>query len=73
MQVIYCGLLWTDDKSRGWSGWGNWSPCDKGCTKVRERFCPAKDISKCPGANSDRIQAQKGKCPNDECYGECIE
>ncbi|XP_068717648.1 zinc metalloproteinase nas-4-like isoform X2 [Montipora capricornis] len=57
-----------NDKSSGWSGWGNWSPCDKGCTKVRERFCPAKDISKCPGANSDRIQEQTRNCPNDECY-----
>lgn len=63
-------LLLQGDKSRGWSEWGNWGPCDTNCTKERERFCSAEDIGKCPGANGDRVQLQKGKCPYDECYGE---
>ena len=56
-------------KKKGWSNWGNWSPCDKNCTKERERFCSADDIKKCPGADGDRIELQKAKCPMDECYG----
>ncbi|CAH3037140.1 unnamed protein product, partial [Porites lobata] len=55
-------------KKKGWSNWGNWSPCDKNCTKERERFCSADDIKKCPGADGDRIELQKAKCPMDECY-----
>lgn len=57
------------DKSRGWSNWGNWSPCDTNCSKERERFCAAKDLKKCPGATKRyRIQVQKAKCPIKECY-----
>lgn len=57
------------DKSRGWSNWGNWGPCDKKCTRERERFCSAKKLEKCPGATKRyRIQLQKGKCPFRECY-----
>lgn len=57
------------DKSRGWSNWGNWGPCDKKCTRERERFCSAKKLEKCPGATKRyRIQLQKGKCPFKECY-----
>ncbi|KAJ7372575.1 hypothetical protein OS493_017846 [Desmophyllum pertusum] len=26
------------DKSRGWSSWGNWGPCDTKCSRERERF-----------------------------------
>ena len=59
------------DKSRGWSNWGNWGPCDKKCTRERERFCSAKKLEKCPGATKRyRIQLQKGKCAFKECYGE---
>ena len=39
------------------------------CSKKRERFCSAKDIKKCAGADNDRVQVQETKCPNDECYG----
>ena len=59
------------DKSRGWSEWGNWGPCNTNCTKERERFCSAEDIGKCPGAKKDdRVQVQKEKCSYKECYGE---
>ncbi|XP_073247445.1 blastula protease 10-like [Porites lutea] len=57
-----------DSKKQGWSSWRNWSPCDTNCTKERERFCSADNIKKCPGADRDRIQIQKSKCPNKECY-----
>lgn len=58
-------------KSRGWSSWGNWSPCDRQCTKERERFCSAKNLKKCPGAKeSNRVEVQKGRCRSQECYGE---
>lgn len=56
------------EKSAGWSKWGSWSPCDMQCSKKRERFCSAKDIKKCAGADNDRVQVQETKCPNDECY-----
>lgn len=56
-------------KSRGWSSWGNWSPCDRQCTKERERFCSAKNLKKCPGAKeSNRVEVQKGRCRSQECY-----
>ena len=59
------------DKSRGWSSWGNWSPCNRQCTRERERFCPAKNLKKCPGAKeSNRVEVQKGRCRSQECYGE---
>ena len=70
IRLIIIFLSLQGDKSRGWSEWGNWGPCDTNCTKERERFCSAEDIGKCPGANGDRVQLQKGKCPYDECYGE---
>ena len=59
------------DKSRGWSNWGNWSPCDKQCTRERERFCSAENLKRCPGATeSNRVEVKKGKCRSQECYGE---
>ncbi|XP_078348661.1 zinc metalloproteinase nas-15-like [Oculina patagonica] len=57
------------DKSRGWSNWGNWSPCDRKCARKRERFCSAKDLKKCPGATvRNRVEVQRGKCRSQECY-----
>jgi len=57
------------DKSRGWSSWGNWSPCDRQCTRERERFCSAEDLKKCPGATErNRVEVQKGRCRSQECY-----
>lgn len=52
-----------------WSSWTDWGPCDQKCTVVRERFCAAKDKSKCPGVDADGIQSQKKRCETDECNG----
>ncbi|CAH3037134.1 unnamed protein product, partial [Porites lobata] len=58
-----------DCKTRqgSWSSWTDWGPCDQKCTVVRERFCAAKDKSKCPGVDADGIQSQKKRCETDEC------
>ena len=52
-----------------WSSWTDWGPCDQKCTVIRERFCAAKDKSKCPGVDADGIQTQKKRCETEECNG----
>lgn len=68
----YCDFfLLQDDKSRGWSNWGHWSPCDRKCTRERQRFCSSEDVRRCPGATeSNRVEVKKGECRSEECYGE---
>ena len=36
---------------------------------IRERFCTAKNRSKCPGVDADGIQTQKKRCDTEECNG----
>ena len=52
-----------------WSSWTDWGPCDQKCTVIRERFCAAKNKSKCPGVDADGIQTQKKRCETEECNG----
>ncbi|KAJ7372571.1 hypothetical protein OS493_017842 [Desmophyllum pertusum] len=51
----------------GWSSWTDWGPCDRQCTMIRERFCAARDRSKCPEVDPDGVQKQKKRCGTEEC------
>lgn len=56
------------NKQDSWSKWSLFSPCNKNCWKIRQRFCYSKNPGHCNGALPNGVQAQALRCPPKECY-----
>lgn len=67
IENLFCNTPFID-VGKIYTTWTEWSPCDKTCTKSRERFCSEYNPTKYPEAQSFGVHTQSEKCSNEECY-----
>eukprot|EP00795_Rhopilema_esculentum_P008425 gene8425-14406_t len=69
LNALYdCAKLTKGKKKMNYmSNWSQWSSCDGGCRKKRQRFCKSTNLSKCKRANKHGVETEMNLCTIAEC------